>query len=64
MSKVDYNNLNMVILTWDIQYNGFYMSQYNPRRKSYLYTPARHLPFRLSRSKIDLFFKLSALFLF
>ncbi|MEK7177536.1 MAG: PD-(D/E)XK nuclease family protein, partial [Patescibacteria group bacterium] len=41
------------------------MSQYyNPRRKSYLYTPGSLSPFRLSRSKIDLFLNCPRCFYF
>jgi len=41
------------------------MSQYyNPRRKSYLYTPGSLFPFRLSRSKIDLFLNCPRCFYF
>lgn len=41
------------------------MSQYyNPRRKSYLYTPGSPSPFRLSRSKIDLFLNCPRCFYF
>ncbi|MEK7597834.1 MAG: PD-(D/E)XK nuclease family protein [Patescibacteria group bacterium] len=41
------------------------MSQYyNPRRKTYLYTPGSLFPFRLSRSKIDLFLNCPRCFYF
>ena len=41
------------------------MSQYyNPKRKSYLYTPGSLSPFRLSRSKIDLFLNCPKCFYF
>ena len=41
------------------------MSQYyNPRRKSYLYTPGSLLPFSLSRSKLDLFLNCPRCFYF
>src|SRR3989338_7151753 len=41
------------------------MSQYyNPRRRSYLYTQGALFPFRLSRSKIDLFINCPRCFYF
>lgn len=41
------------------------MSQYyNPRRRTYLYTPGTLFPFRLSRSKIDLFINCPRCFYF
>lgn len=41
------------------------MSQfYKPRRKTYLYTPAALFPFRISRSKIDLFLNCPRCFYF
>jgi CRISPR/Cas system-associated exonuclease Cas4 (RecB family) len=41
------------------------MSQYyNPKRKNYLYTPSSLFPFRLSRSKIDLFLNCPRCFYF